>query len=240
MEPPTPIEEAFAKALAQIGIAIKDSRNPHFGNAYASLGSIQELVREPLKNENLVLNQQVDYDPVGQCVVVTTNVWGMDGTRLNLGNTRLPVPKLTPQDAGSAISYARRYALIGLFGVQVEEDDGEAAQQAHRGQSAQPVKRIEPPSEAKSKLPEGKGWDNDEPQVRGANDDGVRKPSEEPMMIKGREWFPSSMNPKQLATVAYTGSYLKKHVDLCEKELLKRVAAGDKEADEIVTANSQP
>ena len=39
----------------------------------------------------------------------------------------LPMVKSDPQAAGSAITYARRYALQALFGIPAVDDDGEAA-----------------------------------------------------------------------------------------------------------------
>jgi hypothetical protein len=46
-----------------------------------------------------------------------------------------PIQMTTPQQMGSAITYARRYALMAATGVfpDKEDDDGAAASQAHRG-----------------------------------------------------------------------------------------------------------
>ena len=39
----------------------------------------------------------------------------------------VPLPKADPQGMGSAITYARRYALTAMLGLVTEDDDGEAA-----------------------------------------------------------------------------------------------------------------
>jgi hypothetical protein len=39
----------------------------------------------------------------------------------------LPMDKVTPQGAGSAITYARRYALQAMAGIPAVDDDAEAA-----------------------------------------------------------------------------------------------------------------
>lgn len=35
----------------------------------------------------------------------------------------MPLAKADPQGAGSAITYARRYALVSMLGLNVDEDD---------------------------------------------------------------------------------------------------------------------
>ena len=61
------------------------------------------------------------------------------------GEYLLPMDKITPQGAGSCLSYSRRYALQALFGIPAVDDDSEAAM--FRGQ---PVVQ-EPPQKRVSK-----------------------------------------------------------------------------------------
>jgi hypothetical protein len=42
-------------------------------------------------------------------------------------NIRLLMPKSDMQQLGGSLTYARRYALVSLFGLAVEDDDGEQA-----------------------------------------------------------------------------------------------------------------
>jgi hypothetical protein len=44
-----------------------------------------------------------------------------------MGTLYVPANKLDPQAFGSALTYARRYALMTAFGVPAEDDDGNAA-----------------------------------------------------------------------------------------------------------------
>ena len=72
--------------------------------------------------------------PVVQPVELGQNVLALE-TRLThvdtgeyLASTAIvPLPKADPQGLGSAITYARRYALCAILGIITEDDDGNAA-----------------------------------------------------------------------------------------------------------------
>jgi hypothetical protein len=51
---------------------------------------------------------------------------------------QIPVGKQDPQGLGSAISYARRYALASAIGVVQDDDDGNAAMPRQTQQTQQP------------------------------------------------------------------------------------------------------
>jgi hypothetical protein len=59
-------------------------------------------------------------------VVVTTTIWHTSGQWLTAAPLRLAAGQ-TAQQIGSAITYARRYALMALLGVAAEDDDGASA-----------------------------------------------------------------------------------------------------------------
>jgi hypothetical protein len=65
-------------------------------------------------------------------VTVETVVGHCGGESLSLGSLYVPANKRDAQGFGSALTYARRYALVTAFCVPVEDDDGNAAA---RGQS---------------------------------------------------------------------------------------------------------
>ena len=54
--------------------------------------------------------------------------------------TVVPLPKTDPQGMGSAITYARRYALTAMLGMITEDDDGESA----RAGTQAPPRREQP------------------------------------------------------------------------------------------------
>lgn len=127
------VAAALAKAQAVIKGAVKDSVNPHFRNRYADLASVWDACRGPITAHGLSVVQTLGTDAAG--VRITTMLlhssgqWIADDLIMPAGNT--------PQTAGSAITYGRRYALAAIVGVAPEDDDAEAAE--GRNQTARPA-----------------------------------------------------------------------------------------------------
>lgn len=115
---------ALAKAQAQIKGALKDSSNPFFKTKYADLSSVWEACRKPLTDNELAVVQTVSGD--SSSVVITTMLVHASGEWIRDSLSMTPV-KQDPQGAGSAITYARRYALAAIAGVAPEDDDGNTA-----------------------------------------------------------------------------------------------------------------
>lgn len=128
---------ALAKAQAKIEGATKDSTNPHFGKTYADLASVWETIREPLSSNGLSVVQSASnpnwtekdstvivQDP--RAVAVVTRLMHESGEWIEGTLSILPT-KIDPQGVGSAITYARRYALAAMIGVYQIDDDANAA-----------------------------------------------------------------------------------------------------------------
>lgn len=115
---------ALAKAQGQMTFAVKDSKNPHFGNRYADLASVWDAIRKPLTDNGLSITQTVD--TINEKMVLVTTLWHASGESIA---SRYPIQPLKsdPQGLGSAISYARRYSISALVGVVQDDDDGNAA-----------------------------------------------------------------------------------------------------------------
>ena len=120
----------LAKALAvfhtHVGKVSKDAKNPFFKSKYASLPNILEAIREPLEKSGVVVSQF----PSGVNGLSTILIHSESGEWMEDTYT-MPVAKQNdPQAVGSAITYARRYALAASLGLNVDEDDdGNAAAQ---------------------------------------------------------------------------------------------------------------
>lgn len=119
----------LAKALTQVQKEIegakKDSTNPHFKSRYADLTSVWEAIRDPLTKHGLCVSQVADSSDSGH-VCIETILMHESGEYIS-GKMTLPVSKQDPQGHGSAITYARRYALAAIVGVCPEDDDAEGA-----------------------------------------------------------------------------------------------------------------
>lgn len=104
----------------------KTKTNPHLKNKYADMGDILSAIGPALSGCNLMVVQSVEKPENG--ISVTTRIIHGSGQWIEYGPTTLPVDKPSPQAAGSAITYARRYALsAALCLVADDDDDGNGA-----------------------------------------------------------------------------------------------------------------
>lgn len=115
---------ALSKAQASIEAAKKDSKNPFFNSKYADLSSVWGAIRAPLTANELSIIQEPGSEQ-GK-VIITTTLLHSSGEYVRSSLT-LPVTKADAQGYGSAITYARRYALQSVVGIAPEDDDGNAA-----------------------------------------------------------------------------------------------------------------
>jgi hypothetical protein len=115
---------ALAKAQSEMENAKKDSVNPHFRAAYADLASIWDAARAVLGKHGLAVVQTIRAEN-GESVL-TTRLMHASGQWIA---SELPILAAAkkPQEFGSALTYARRYALAAIVGVASDDDDGEAA-----------------------------------------------------------------------------------------------------------------
>jgi len=119
------LASAMAAAFSDIEGATKSANNPHFKSKYADLTSVIEAIKPALVKNGLFFTQR----PI-QCdggVMIETVVTHAGGEEMHLGTLFVPANKNDAQAFGSALTYARRYALVTAFGVPVEDDDGNAA-----------------------------------------------------------------------------------------------------------------
>ena len=122
---PETFAEAFVKLQAAIKPAIKDATNPAFRSKYADLGAVWEAVRQPLASHGFGVIQAPQFE--GDTMWLETTLIHVSGTE-KVSRYPLRPTKLDPQGFGSAITYAKRYALSAMLGVVADEDDdGNAA-----------------------------------------------------------------------------------------------------------------
>lgn len=117
---------ALAKAQGEIRNAPKDSTNPHYKAKYADLASVWNVAREPLSKHGLSVIQLTGGGPTA--ITITTRLMHSSGqwveSCLSMEPvSRQPGQKITPQDVGSCITYARRYGLSAMVGVAPDDDD---------------------------------------------------------------------------------------------------------------------
>lgn len=131
------LSSAMALAFGEIDAAIKSNPNAAFKNGgkvsmYADINAVIEAIKPALINHGLFFTQHPK--PSDKGVTVETVLHHANGEHYSLGELFVPANKQDAQGFGSALTYARRYALVTAFGVPVEDDDGNAAA---KGQSQQ-------------------------------------------------------------------------------------------------------
>ena len=112
---------ALSKAQADITGALKDSANPFFKSKYADLASCWDACRKQLAANELAVIQTVEDDRLVTILAHSSGEWIRSACPIRTKDD-------SPQALGSAITYARRYALAAIVGLAQIDDDAEAAQ----------------------------------------------------------------------------------------------------------------
>lgn len=126
------LAKALAKAQGEIKSAVKDATNPFFRSNYADLPSVVKACKASLAANDIAYIQTTDF--------LESETWLETILAHSSGewvSGRYPVRpvKNDPQGMGSAITYARRYALASMVGVVAENEDDDA--EADQGRTAQ-------------------------------------------------------------------------------------------------------
>lgn len=128
------VAKALLQVQREIEPIVKDSENPHFRNRYVSLDSMTEYVRPILAKHGLTVIQGGG-DLTNGGLQVTTTLLHESGQWIS-SSFEMPLEKATPQAAGSAITYGRRYGLGAFLALANEDDDdGNRASQPKKRQT---------------------------------------------------------------------------------------------------------
>ena len=144
---------ALAKALVTTqgklqGVA-KSSAGYNY--RYADLAAVWDAIRRPLAENGLAVTQTTTYADSGEPVIITT-LLHTSGEWVS-GELLVRPVKADPQSLGSALTYGRRYALMGIVGVAPADDDGAAASGAQDNTAAKPKPRPKPKKKVSSNEP---------------------------------------------------------------------------------------
>lgn len=133
---------ALAKAQAEMRPARKNATNPHLRNTYADLQDVVDACRPALTKHGLAIFQTTDETESGAVLVTTlthaSGQWVRGRLRINPTDAK---GLNSNQAFGSALSYARRYAISSIAGV-VTSDDDDAVTASHPTISAEQVQAI--------------------------------------------------------------------------------------------------
>ena len=132
----------LAMALCEVQktklFALTSKKNPFFKSKYADISSVWDAIRLPLTSNGLAITQTFINDNMDG-VTIETTLMHISGEYIS-GSLYIKPEKNTPQGAGSAITYGRRYALMAIVGISPEDDDGERAMARKRNKQRETPK----------------------------------------------------------------------------------------------------
>ena len=140
----TELSKAFAKTQKEMKQPLKDANNPFFKSKYVPLENVVEAITESASKNGLSFTQYPSSDEAGN-VTVGTLVMHESGEWIEYDPIKMKPVKNDPQSIGSAITYAKRYALSAIFGITSDQDDdGNEATQAKKQPAKQPAQASDP------------------------------------------------------------------------------------------------
>lgn len=132
------LAKSLVTANKTVGNPKKNAVNPHLKNKYATLDAVIAAYKESyLSNGITVLeNPKTEDGRVG----VEITLLHETGQYITHDPFMLPPGKNDAQGHGSAVTYARRYALSAVMNISADDDDdGNGAQQKNQEQYSKPA-----------------------------------------------------------------------------------------------------
>jgi len=111
------LSKGLIKFHALMGKIVKSETNPFFKSKYAPLPDILQAIAQPLQDSGLTFVQM----PEGE--YLTTVLFHAESGEYLESDYKLSPVKNDPQSIGSSITYARRYALGSILGLNIDEDE---------------------------------------------------------------------------------------------------------------------
>lgn len=128
------LAEAMIQVQKALQPATKDAQNTFTNSRYATLSSVMGTCRQALLAQGIWITQYPVPVEIGQLGLVTKMVHAETG-QWQASLLVMPLSKKDPQGYGSAITYARRYALAALVGIVIENDDDAESATDRQGES---------------------------------------------------------------------------------------------------------
>ena len=150
---------ALASAQALIVHAKKEADNPHFRHRYADLAAVWDACRGALTARGLSVVQSPRLVSAGEAlwlVEVETVLFHASGQFVS-DVLAVPVSPASAQAVGSAITYARRYALAAVVGVAPAGDDDDGIRAEAIIQAPRPAAKAAPKAPMPAKIPHEPG-----------------------------------------------------------------------------------
>lgn len=129
------LAKALAQAQAKIKNPEKGQKNSYYGNMYADLAEVLNMIREAFAPCGLSIVQNPSFKD-GILAMETILLHESGEWMSSILESPVPPPMakdgrqlpMGPQAIGSATTYLRRYGAAAMAGIAQEDDDGEGAQ----------------------------------------------------------------------------------------------------------------
>ena len=143
----TNLAKALLNVQQTVQRATKDAENPFTKSWYASLNSVMDACRDGLIENGIWLCQYPVPVEQPNAIGLVTKLTHAESGQWQSSLAVVPLPKADPQGMGSAITYARRYALTAMLGMVTEDDDGEGAKNGKKSTTRPKLPVIAPESQ---------------------------------------------------------------------------------------------
>jgi hypothetical protein len=152
------LAEALVAAQAEMPKVKATGSNPHFGNEYITLEDLLTAVRPVLNRHGLSIHQfpLAVGEQGAPCLITILSHRSGDAMSYTMP---LLIGKQDMQGLGSAITYARRYAIAAALGIsEGEDDDGNAAAASVRNDAEPRVRDFPEAPDAGPSQPPAPSW----------------------------------------------------------------------------------
>jgi len=157
---------ALARAQSQISVPTKSALNPAFKSRYVDLSSVLAAVLPAWNAAGLALSQWPSVSDDGSVVELTTLITHASGEWLE-SSIKMPVGgKKDAHAIGSAVTYARRYALAAISGLMQDDDDGNLASSVEAARGAQRAETKPQPETKPETKPQPEAYVSFEEEIR--------------------------------------------------------------------------
>lgn len=134
------LAKSLVETQKELKQPLKDAKNPFFKSEYVPLENVAEAITQTATKYGLAFSQYATTTENGN-VSVGTIVFHESGEYIEYPPLILKPENTKPQSIGSAITYAKRYALSAIFGITSDKDDDGNKANGNGEQQKQPQKR---------------------------------------------------------------------------------------------------
>ena len=121
------IEKKLLQFQSEVDAVKKDAKNPFFKSNYVDINGVLKAIQPNLTSCGISYSQCPNRTEDGVRVLITKIYDSEKPESFIESVTDLIMTKQDMQQYGSAMTYARRYALISMLGLEAEDDDGNFA-----------------------------------------------------------------------------------------------------------------